>query len=82
MHSSLSARHTAVQWALSLPLVGVKRLHLYAGVLYDPASKRVAGLQPRHFITLATPHLGCGGEGPAQVLPYICSCLHGTCWGF
>ena len=38
------------------------------GRLYDPATRTVAGLRPCHFITMATPHLGCAGEsGEAQV---------------
>jgi pimeloyl-ACP methyl ester carboxylesterase len=39
-----------------------------AGLLYDAGSGTVAGLRPAHFITMATPHLGCEtGPGPAQV---------------
>jgi hypothetical protein len=34
--------------------------------LYNPQSCTVAGLKPSHFITLATPHLGCDAEGVAQ----------------
>jgi hypothetical protein len=40
------------------------------GALYNPANGRVAGLQPRHFITLATPHCGCDTEGVAAV-PFL-----------
>ena len=36
-------------------------------MLFDKESSKIAGLEPRHFISMATPHLGCGGEGPAQV---------------
>ena len=32
------------------------------GKLYDTKKRTVAGLQPAHFMTLATPHLGCSGE--------------------
>ncbi|KAL0029171.1 hypothetical protein WJX79_000097 [Trebouxia sp. C0005] len=41
-----------------------------AGKLYDPITHLICGLIPAHFITLATPHMGCDGEGPAQV-PFI-----------
>lgn len=41
-----------------------------AGKLYDPVTCLICGLVPAHFITLATPHMGCDGEGPAQV-PFI-----------
>ena len=27
----------------------------------------MAGLQPAHFISMACPHLGCRGEGAAQI---------------
>eukprot|EP00887_Chlorella_sp_A99_P005958 scaffold29.g5958.t1 len=38
------------------------------GQLFDPASGTVAGLQPSHFVALASPHLGCDGvRSPAQV---------------
>ncbi|GLC52657.1 hypothetical protein PLESTB_000654200 [Pleodorina starrii] len=40
------------------------------GVLYNPSTGRVAGLRPSHFITLATPHMGCDADGLAQV-PFI-----------
>ncbi|KAK9829760.1 hypothetical protein WJX72_007706 [[Myrmecia] bisecta] len=40
------------------------------GKLYNPDTGLLCGLQPCHFVTLATPHLGCDGEGPAQV-PFI-----------
>jgi hypothetical protein len=36
-------------------------------VSYDPETKRIAGLEPCHFITMATPHLGCDDDGVAQV---------------
>ncbi|PNG98959.1 hypothetical protein TSOC_015273, partial [Tetrabaena socialis] len=36
------------------------------GLLYSPATGRIAGLAPAHFITLATPHVGCDAEGLAQ----------------
>ena len=39
-----------------------------AGKLYDPNTRLIAGLKPAHFLTLATPHMGCDGEGPAQVI--------------
>ena len=37
------------------------------GKLYDQDTHLVAGLKPAHFITLATPHLGCDGDGESQV---------------
>ena len=39
---------------------------LLAGQLYDPETELICGLRPAHFITLATPHLGCDADGPAQ----------------
>ena len=39
-----------------------------AGHLFDPATGLVAGLRPAHFVTMATPHLGCEvAASPAQV---------------
>ena len=38
-----------------------------AGVLYDSATARIGGLRPRHYISLASPHLGCNYEGPYGV---------------
>lgn len=38
-----------------------------AGQLYSPDTGLVAGLQPMHFITMATPHLGCDASGESQV---------------
>ncbi|KAL6763416.1 putative serine esterase-domain-containing protein [Haematococcus lacustris] len=40
------------------------------GVSFNPDKQTVAGLEPCHFITLATPHLGCDAEGVSQV-PFI-----------
>ena len=37
------------------------------GALYQPASGTICGLQPCHFISMATPHMGCDAEGEAQV---------------
>ena len=60
----------------------VLRMHvswaLFAGQLYDPETELICGLRPAHFITLATPHLGCDADGPAQVrllhiMPHLCS---------
>jgi triacylglycerol esterase/lipase EstA (alpha/beta hydrolase family) len=39
------------------------------GVLYQPTSGTICGLQPCHFISMATPHMGCDAAGPAQVRP-------------
>lgn len=42
------------------------------GLLYNPASRTVCGLEPCHFVTLATPHLGCDADGVAQVqYPFV-----------
>ena len=38
--------------------------------LFNPEAQTIAGLAPAHFITMATPHLGCDGDGVAQV-PFI-----------
>jgi hypothetical protein len=40
------------------------------GALFDPRSRKIAGLEPCHFLTLATPHFGCDAEGVAQV-PFV-----------
>ena len=38
------------------------------GLLYDPQKSAIAGLSPAHYVSLATPHVGChADEGPAQV---------------
>lgn len=37
------------------------------GMSYNPTTGRVSGLMPRHFVSMATPHLGCDVDGPAQV---------------
>lgn len=37
------------------------------GVNYDPKSKKIFGLKPKHFISIATPHLGCAIDGESQV---------------
>jgi hypothetical protein len=42
-------------------------LRFAAGALYDPATGHVAGLRPLHYICMATPHLGCDGDGESQV---------------
>ena len=60
--------------AISLPSV-VQHAHCTetcnaccAGLLYDPTTELICGLRPAHFITLATPHLGCAEvDGPSQV---------------
>lgn len=38
-----------------------------SAALYDPRTGKIAGLEPSHFITLATPHLGCDADGVSQV---------------
>jgi triacylglycerol esterase/lipase EstA (alpha/beta hydrolase family) len=42
------------------------------GVLYCPQSGAVAGLQPHHFVSMATPHCGCDAVGMAQVGEAAC----------
>lgn len=50
-----------------------------SGVGFDPTTKKMFGLEPCHYLSIATPHLGCHVEGEAQVpfigwglrLPYI-----------
>ena len=41
-----------------------------AGQLYERDTGLLAGLRPAHFISIATPHLGCRGQGPSQ-LPFM-----------
>lgn len=38
-----------------------------AGVLYDPATGTMCGLKPRHYISLASPHMGSDVAGPYAV---------------
>lgn len=39
-----------------------------AGRMFDPRTRTICGLRPCHFVTMATPHLGCDGDTtPAQV---------------
>jgi len=40
------------------------------GVNFDPEKRTVFGLHPRHFMSIATPHLGCDVEGESQV-PFL-----------
>lgn len=40
------------------------------GALFNPTTRTICGLQPCHFITMATPHMGCDAEGISQV-PFI-----------
>lgn len=37
------------------------------GMNYDQQSGRIYGLEARHMVTIATPHLGCHVEGESQV---------------
>lgn len=37
------------------------------GALYNPDKSLVCGLQPCHFVSMATPHCGCDADGVAQV---------------
>eukprot|EP00967_Tisochrysis_lutea_P094646 scaffold137675_cov18-Tisochrysis_lutea.AAC.1 len=41
--------------------------HSVLAVLFDPKTRRIAGLEPCHFISIATPHVGCDAEGISQV---------------
>ncbi len=41
-------------------------LRYAVAALYDPSSKTICGLEPAHFISIATPHLGCDSKGVAQ----------------
>ena len=38
-----------------------------AGHLYNPSTGLMAGLRPVHYISMATPHLGCDASGESQV---------------
>ncbi|KAK9833727.1 hypothetical protein WJX74_003937 [Apatococcus lobatus] len=40
------------------------------GKLYSTTDNTIAGLQPAHFVTMATPHLGVAGQGEHKV-PFI-----------
>ena len=40
------------------------------GANFDPVTKTVFGLEACHFVTIATPHLGCHTDGEAQV-PFL-----------
>lgn len=40
------------------------------GTNFDPVAKTVFGLEACHFVTIATPHLGCHTQGEAQV-PFL-----------
>lgn len=39
------------------------------GLLTDPSSSTVAGLEPCCYISIATPHLGCSSSHPEEVRP-------------
>ncbi|GIL80454.1 hypothetical protein Vretifemale_9661, partial [Volvox reticuliferus] len=68
---SVAASHPSLQRISVIGhSMGGLLLRYAIGVLYNPATGRIAGLQPSHFITLATPHVGCDAEGLAQV-PFI-----------
>lgn len=38
-----------------------------SGVNFDPQARTIYGLEPRHFISIASPHLGCHIDGESQV---------------
>ncbi|KAF8063649.1 IPK2 [Scenedesmus sp. PABB004] len=40
------------------------------GALYNPGLGTVCGLAPAHFVSIASPHLGCDADGVAQV-PFV-----------
>ncbi|GLI70839.1 hypothetical protein VaNZ11_015852, partial [Volvox africanus] len=68
---SVAAAHPSLQRISVIGhSMGGLLLRYAIGVLYNPSTGRIAGLQASHFITLATPHVGCDGEGLAQV-PFI-----------
>lgn len=37
------------------------------GLLANPKTCKVAGLSPGHFISIASPHLGCSSNHPEEV---------------
>ena len=48
--------------------MGALLLRYALAELYRSSDSTIAGLKPSHFISLATPHLGCASDpGPAQV---------------
>ena len=50
-----------------------------AGRVFQPGSNgqapTIAGLAPCHFLSLATPHLGCAASGPAEVSLHFAGAL-------
>ena len=54
------------------------------GKLYDPSTQTILGLKPAHFVTMATPHVGCTADGVSEVpllgwageMPFIGGHLH------
>ncbi|GMH33628.1 hypothetical protein BSKO_01462 [Bryopsis sp. KO-2023] len=38
-----------------------------SGVNFDPQTRTIYRLEPRHFISIASPHLGCHTDGESQV---------------
>ena len=51
----------------ALPCWVTEPLRYAAGHLFDASTGHMGGLKPRHFITMATPHLGCAASGIAGV---------------
>ena len=41
------------------------------GELYDLENKKIAGLTPSHYMSLATPHIGCRGEAGVAQVPIV-----------
>jgi hypothetical protein len=50
------------------------------GSLFNPGQGRVCGLEPAHFVSMATPHCGCDADGVAQVC--LCGVRGGCGCGF
>eukprot|EP00892_Ulva_mutabilis_P005269 jgi/Ulvmu1/3113/UM015_0153.1 len=46
-------------------------LRYAAGYLYDKKEQRIAGLTPVHFISMATPHLGCDATDGEHQVPFV-----------
>ncbi|WIA18520.1 hypothetical protein OEZ85_009970 [Tetradesmus obliquus] len=66
--TQLAAAHPSL---CSISLLGHSMGGLIAryalGLLADPKTRKVAGLNPSHFISIATPHLGCCSDHPEEV---------------
>jgi hypothetical protein len=68
---AVASRHPSLQRVTFVAhSMGGLMARFAAGALFDPRTRLVAGLEPCHFLTLATPHMGCDAEGVAQV-PFV-----------